>query len=73
MGWNKWWYTGAYSPNHCDYSDAYILFKENIVVNNTAAEGPATNNTNKKVIFKNYPPFTKCIYRINNTQIDDAE
>ena len=32
----------------CDYSDAYILVKRNITVNNTAAEGSAVNNTNKK-------------------------
>ena len=31
-----------------DYSDAYILFEGNIVVNNTAADGAAANNTNKK-------------------------
>ena len=28
----------------CDYSDAYILVKGNITVNNTAAEGAAANN-----------------------------
>ena len=32
----------------CDYSDAYILAKGNISVNNTAAEGAPSNNTNKK-------------------------
>ena len=32
----------------CDYSDAYILIKGNITVNNTAAEGATANNTNKK-------------------------
>ena len=60
---------GTYSPNKqikfktsmlrsslCDYSDAYILVKGNITVNNTAA----ANNTNKKVIFKNCAPFTNC-------------
>ena len=36
----------------CDYSDAYILVKGTISVNNTAAQGAAANNTNKKVIFK---------------------
>ena len=30
----------------CDYSDAYILVKGNITVNNTAADGAAANNTN---------------------------
>ena len=57
----------------CDYSDAYILVKGNITVNNTAAAGAAANNTNKKVIFKNCAPFTNCISEINNTQIDNAK
>ena len=77
---------GVYSPNKqirfktsmlrsslCDYSDAYILVKGNITVNNTAADGAAANNTNKKVIFKNCAPFTNCISKINNTQVDNAE
>ena len=57
----------------CDYSDAYILVKGTISVNNTAAQGAAANNTNKKVIFKNCVPFTNCISEINNTQIDNAK
>ena len=57
----------------CDYSDAYILFKGTISVNNTAAAGAAVNNINKKVIFKNCVPFTNCISEINNTQIDNAK
>ena len=77
---------GAYSPNKqvrfktamlrsslCDYSDAYILLKGNIAVNNTAGAGTAANNTNKKVIFKNCSPFINCISKINNTQIDNVE
>ena len=58
----------------CDYSDAYILVKGTITVNNnTAAADAHANNTNKKVIFKNCSPFTNCISEINNTQIDNAE
>ena len=57
----------------CDYSDAYILVKGNIALNNTVGAGAAANNTNKKVIFKNCAPFTNCISKINNTQIDNAE
>ena len=57
----------------CDYSDAYILVKGTISVNNTAAAGAAVNNTNKKVIFKNCVPFTNCISEINNTQIENAK
>ena len=53
----------------CDCSDAYILVKGNISVNNNAA----ANNINKKVIFKNYAPFTNGISKINNTRIDNAE
>ena len=77
---------GAYSPDKqirfktamlrsilCDYSDAYILVKGNISVNNTAGAGAAANNTNKKVILKNCAPFTNCISKINNTQTDNAE
>ena len=57
----------------CDYSDAYLLVKGNITVNNTAAEGVAANNSAKKVMFKNRATFTNCISKINNTQIDNAE
>ena len=57
----------------CDHSDAYILVKGNITVDNTAAAGAAANNTDKKVIFKNCAPFTNCISKINNTQIDNVE
>ena len=71
---------GEYSPNKqirfktamlrsilCDYSDAYILVKRNITVNNNAGAGAAANNIGKKVIFKNCAPFTNCISKINNT------
>ena len=57
----------------CDYSDAYILVKGIITVNNTAAAGANANNTDKKVIFKNCDRFTNCISEINNTQIDNAK
>ena len=57
----------------CDYSDAYILVKRTITVNNTAAAGVDINNTNKKVIFKNYSIFSNCISEVNNTQVDNAK
>ena len=56
----------------CDYSDACILVKENISVNNTVV-GVLLQITEKKVIIKNCAPFTNCISKINNTQIDNAE
>ena len=77
---------GTYSPNKqikfktsmlrsnlCDYSDAYVLVKGNITVNNTAAAGAPANNTNKKVIFKNCASFINCISKISNTDIDNAK
>ena len=57
----------------CDYSNAYILVKGTISVNNTAADGADANNTNKKLIFRNCASFTNCISEINNTQIDNAK
>ena len=72
---------GTYSPHKqikfktsmlrsslCDYSNAYIIVKGNIRVNNNAGASVAANNTNKKVIFTNCAPFTNCISKINNNQ-----
>ena len=55
---------GLYSPNKqirfktsmlrsslCNHSDAYIIVKGNITVNNTANACAAVNNTDKKVMF----------------------
>ena len=77
---------GAYSPNKqirfktamlrcslCDYSNAYILIKGNITVNNTDAAAAAANNANKKVIFKNFTPFANYISKMNIIQIDNVE
>ena len=57
----------------CDYTDAYMLVKGNISVNNTADDDAAENNANKKVIFKNCAPFTDSINKIDNTQADNAK
>ena len=57
----------------CDYRDAYILVKGTITVVDASAAGAATNNTNKKVKFKNCAPFTNCISEISNTQVDNAK
>ena len=65
--------TAMLKSSLCDYSDAYIIAKGTITVNNTAAEVAAANNTNKEVIFKNCTPFTNCISKINNAQVDNAK
>ena len=54
-----------------EYSDAYILVKGAITVNNTGTAA-APSNRNKKVIFKNCTSFTNCISEINNAQVDNA-
>ena len=56
-----------------DYSDAYMLFKGNITVNNNNDAGAAANNRNKKVTLQNSAPFTNCISKINNMETDNAE
>ena len=56
-------------------SEAYILVKGTIII--TGAENDAATRTadqrNKGVTFKNCASFTKCISRINNTEIDNAK
>ena len=60
--------------NLCDYSDAYILVSETIKIagqgNDYAAK--QLDEAIRRVIFKNFVSFTKCISTINNTQIDNA-
>ena len=65
--------TSMLSSSLCNYSDTYILVKGNISVNNTVAADADANNTDKKVIFKNCAPFTDCITKINNTQVDNSK
>ena len=70
--------------NLCDYADAYILVNGYITINRNA--GPPEERTeaqllaarqaderDKGVIFKNCGPFTNCISRVNNTDIDNAQ
>ena len=60
--------------NLCHYADSYILVKCTIIITgagNDAATRQA-DERNKGVTFKNSAPFTKCISRINNTDIDNA-
>ena len=52
----------------CDFSDAYILVKGNIIVTN-----PVNAKRNKAVALKNNAPFINCISKINGTQIDKTE
>ena len=61
--------------NLCDYADAYILVKRTITItgagNDDATE--RADERDKGVTFNNCGPFTKCISRINNKDIDNAQ
>ena len=53
----------------CHYSNAYIVVKGRITV-----EGDNDNKKrNRKLTFKNNPPFRSCISKINNTFVDNTE
>ena len=55
----------------CDYSNAYILVKEEITIAGAAAR--QADERDKGVAFKKCAPFTNCISEINNTQIDNCK
>ena len=60
--------------NLCDYADSYILVKGTITITGAGDDAAArrADERNKGVTFKNCTPFTKCINRINNTDIDNV-
>ena len=61
--------------NLWDYADTYILLKVTITITGTEDDDAAKQleEKNEGIIFKNCAPFTKCISRINNTDIDNAQ
>ena len=58
-----------------DYADAYIFVKGTITITGLGDDNSArqADEGDKGIIFKNCAPFTKCISRINNTGIDNAQ
>ena len=60
--------------NLCDYADAYILVKGTITITVAGNDEAArqADERDKGIAFKNCAPFTKCISRINNKDIDNA-
>ena len=57
--------TEVLQSKFCDYNDAYILEKGDITI--------IGRNLATEVAFKSFAPFTKCITKINETAINDAE
>ena len=60
--------------NLCDYADLYILVKGTIPITGAGDDAAErrSDERNKGVTFNSCAPFTKCISRINNTDIDNA-
>ena len=58
-----------------DYADAYIFVKGTIAITGAGDDAAARqlDERNKGVTFKYCAPFTKCISRINNTNIDNVQ
>ena len=58
-----------------DYSDAYILVKGTITITGAGADAAdrQADEKDKGVAFKNCAPFTNCISKINNTQVDNVK
>ena len=61
--------------NLCDYADSCILLKGTITITGAGDDAAArqADERDKEVIFKNCAPFTKCISRINNIDIGNAQ
>ena len=61
--------------NLCDYADAYIFVKGTITITGAGDDAAArqADERDKGVTFKNCAPFSKCLNRINNTEIDNAK
>ena len=60
--------------NLCNYADSYIIVKGTITITGAGEDVAArwADEINKGVTFKTCAPFTKCISRINNIDIDNA-
>ena len=52
----------------CDFNDAYIVVKGDIIVTE-----PDDAKRNKELTFKNNAPVINCISKINGMNIDNAE
>ena len=67
--------TAMLKSNLCDYADAYIFVKGRITITGHGDDAAARelDERNKGVKFKNCAPYTKCIRRKNNKDIDNAQ
>ena len=61
--------------NLCDYADSYVLVKGTTTITDAGYYNAAEriDKRNKGVIFKNCAWFTKCISRMNSTEISNTQ
>ena len=61
--------------NLCIFADAYILVKGTITITRRGNDDAArqADERDNGVTFKNCAPFIKCINRLSNTEIDNAQ
>ena len=59
----------------CDCSVAYILVKRTITITRAGNDdaGRQLDEKNKGITFRNCVPFTDCVSKINNNQVDNAK
>ena len=67
--------TTILNASFCDHNITYILVEGRITVVRRGADAAAfaADRNNKGVVFKNCAPFVKCINKINNAEVDNAE
>ena len=63
------------NTNLCDFSDVYLLVRGKVTVVWQGVNGTAiaADRNDEEVVFKNCAPFTSCISKINNAEVDNAE
>ena len=64
-----------YDADACNDADAYILVNGRVTITGAGDDAAArqADERDKGVTFKNCVSFTKCINRINNTELDNAK
>ena len=59
------YYTEVLNSNLCDFNDACILVRGNIII--------TRRNNPTQVVFKNFAPFINCITKTDGLTLDNAE
>ena len=65
--------TAMIKSSLCDYTNVFILVKGTITITGSGDDAAArrADERNKDLIFRNGTPFTKCISKINDMEVDN--